>query len=188
MAVLFLLFNSGEHSVNQASSYIFLVIVVVAVVLLRLRFFPTKQKVQKLYEYKAKDHVMTESEAEFFKTLVEVAGDRYYVFPQVHLSAILDHKISGQGWKYAFGHINGKSVDYVLCDKTTLKPVYAVELDDKTHERTDRIERDVEVERIFQGVNIPLVRFSNYKNLSLTEIDQRFFDAHSQESLRSKST
>lgn len=63
---------------------------------------------------------MSNTEAEFFKKLQGVAGERYFVFPQVHLSALLDHKVKGQDWRIAFRHINGKSVDYVLCDKATL--------------------------------------------------------------------
>ena len=83
------------------------------------------------------------------------------MFPQVHLSALLDHKVKGQDWRIAFRHINGKSVDYVLCDKATLQPVYAIELDDYTHERRDRVARDSEVERMFKVANLPLVRFAN---------------------------
>lgn len=131
-----------------------------------------------IYQYTSKHSIMTRSEVDFFKMLIEVAGDRYHVFPQVHLSAILDHKIKGQNWKASFKHINGKSVDFVLCDKQSLVPLYAVELDDSTHQLPDRNIRDIEVERIFQAANLPLVRFSNYKSLSLEDIAQKFFEAH----------
>jgi len=138
-----------------------------------------KSRETAIYKYKSKDYIMTQSEVEFFKILINVAGDRYFAFPQVHLSAILDHKVPGQDWKPAFRHINGKSVDFVLCDKVTLKAVYAIELDDTSHESTVRQERDGEVERIFQDTDLPLVRFSNYKSLSQDEIAQRFYEAHS---------
>ena len=72
---------------------------------------------------------------------------------------------------FAFRHINGKSVDFVLCDKETLRPAYAIELDDLTYEQSDRRKRDVEVKRIFEEANLPLVRFKN-KNISETEIIQ----------------
>ncbi|OIP86136.1 hypothetical protein COV88_03540 [Candidatus Saccharibacteria bacterium CG11_big_fil_rev_8_21_14_0_20_41_19] len=133
---------------------------------------------KKVYQYQAKEYFMTKSESEFFRMLVNVANDRYFIFPQAHLSAILDEKIKGQNWKYAFRHINGKSVDYVLCDKITLKPTYAVELDDYTHEYADRQERDKEVERMLQCAGIPLVRFSDYKTLNQEDIAKRFFEAH----------
>jgi hypothetical protein len=67
-----------------------------------------------IYNYYAKQYFITKSENDFFRMLNSVAGDRYFIFPQVHLSAILDEKIKGQNWKAAFKHINEKSVDYVL--------------------------------------------------------------------------
>ncbi|MFZ2125535.1 MAG: DUF2726 domain-containing protein [Candidatus Saccharimonadales bacterium] len=130
-----------------------------------------------IYKYQVKQYFMTKSENDFFRMLNNIASDRYFIFPQVHLSAILDEKIKGQNWKAAFKHINGKSVDYVLCDKQTLKPVYAVELDDYTHTYKNRQERDQEVERIFQSASIPLVRFNDYKTLSQEDISKRFIEA-----------
>ena len=96
----------------------------------------------------------------------------------MHLSALFDHKVKGQDWKFAFRHINGKSVDYVLCDRSTLTPVYAIELDDFTHSRSDRIERDSEVERIFRQAQLPLVRFNN-KNVSESDIIRALTNAKS---------
>ena len=138
-----------------------------------------KRKVFKngVYKYTPRDSLMTRSEGDFFWQLDNIAGDRYFIFPQVHLSALLDHHVKGQDWKYAFSHINGKSVDYVLCSKTTLQPMYAVELDDNSHDQDDRIRRDTEVERIFNEANIPLVRFRDYKALTEDEIVNAFANA-----------
>ena len=130
-----------------------------------------------IYKYQAKPYFMTKAENDFFRMLVNVAGDRYFIFPQAHLSALLDEKVKGQNWKAAFKHINGKSVDFVLCDRQTLKPVYAVELDDYTHNYPNRQERDQEVERMFQAAGIPLVRFNNYKSLTEEEVARQFFNA-----------
>lgn len=113
---------------------------------------------------------MTTSETSFFWKLQNVVDSRYLVFPQVHLSALLNHRVVGQDWKRAFYHINAKSVDYVLCSKTTLQPVYAIELDDPSHQREDRVRRDIEVERIFDEANIPLVRFRNVDTLTDEDI------------------
>lgn len=130
------------------------------------------------YAYTVKPLLMTRIEADFFLKLEDAVSERYYVFPQVHLSAILDHKVNGQDWGYAFKHINGKSVDYVLCDKNTLMPAYAIELDDYTHGRKDRIERDIEVERIFKQALLPLVRFKSV-DVSSQDIVQSLMNANS---------
>ena len=98
--------------------------------------------------------------------LLEAVGNEYHVYPQVHLSAIIDHKVEGQNWKAAFSHINGKSVDFVICDKRNFRPLAGIELDDKTHEARSRQLRDVEVERIFveAGLNLIRVPSSEAKN------------------------
>jgi very-short-patch-repair endonuclease len=113
---------------------------------------------------------MSRAEHEFFDILVDITKDQYYVFPQIHLSTILDNKVVGQNWKGAFRHIDEKSVDYVICDKAYIKPLLAIELDDKTHEQSNRKIRDGEVERILSNANLPLLRFGNNGYFNKEEI------------------
>ncbi len=113
------------------------------------------------YAYKHKDFLMSHAESSFFKKLEDAVGEKYYIFPQVHLSSIVDQKVVGQNWKAALSHIDRKSVDFVLCDKINCKPLLAIELDDYSHEREDRIIRDTEVERILQQAHLPLLRFKD---------------------------
>lgn len=42
----------------------------------------------------------------------------------------------------------------------------AIELDDWSHQRTDRQERDQEVERILAGAAMPLLRITSLENLA----------------------
>ncbi|EFH8375491.1 DUF2726 domain-containing protein [Escherichia coli] len=49
------------------------------------------------------------------------------------------------------------SQTYLLCDKTDLKPLLAIELDDKSHQREDRIARDKLVDGIFKAVGLPVI-------------------------------
>lgn len=163
------------------TTYVILAVIFVAVVaVLGVKFSSGSEKRKVLknnkYAYYAKNSIMTRTEAEFFKKLNSAVSERYLVFPQVHLSALLDHRVKGQDWRIAFRHINGKSVDFVLCDKITLQPAYALELDDFTHGRNDRVERDIEVERIFKGAQIPLVRFKD-ANVSSDAIIQALSNA-----------
>lgn len=159
---------------------IIVVIVFIAIIIfVKLSGSKEKRKVHKnnVYAYIAKDIPMTVTEADFFHKLTVAVDERYFVFPQIHLSAILRSTAYGQEGNYAFRHINGKSVDYVLCDKETLRPAYAVELDDYTHSQPARRKRDAEVERIFAEADLPLVRFKN-KNVSAQEIIDSLMRAH----------
>lgn len=147
---------------------------IVAGIGLALPFFlgDKNQKKKSLYNYKRKDFLMSRAEHEFFDILVEAVGGQYYVFPQVHLPTILDHKTKGQNWKGARGSIDRKSVDFVICDKAYIKPLLAIELDDRSHEREDRKKRDEGVERILNEAGLPLLRFGNNGSFNKEEIKQ----------------
>jgi hypothetical protein len=135
---------------------------------------PEKEEIKKklLYKYTRKDFLISRPEHEFIDILFEILGDKYYIFTQVHLPTILDHKVVGQNWKGAFSHINGKSVDFVVCDKAYIKPLLAIELDDKSHEREDRIERDGVVEQMLKEAGMPLLRFGNNGSFNKDEINR----------------
>lgn len=167
--------NSSDYGI-----IFFILVIIVAIVCAWFRHKLTKNRlgnpddIPNRYHYRAKRAIMTPKEEFTFRRLVETFERKFYVIPQVHLATLLDFEITGQNWYGAFQHINRKSVDYVLLNKETLRPVCAVELDDYTHERKDRQKRDIEVERIFKEANIPLVRLKSVKDLSNREIVQIF--------------
>ncbi len=127
----------------------------------------TKTKIQ--YHYNKKSYLMTKRENDFFKRLEQIFGQKFYIFPQVHLDAILDHKVKNQNWKAALNKIQRKSIDYVFYDKQTMMLRFAIELDDSTHDQLNRQKRDQEVEMILKQAGIKLIRFRNI-NLSDQEI------------------
>ena len=137
------------------------------------------------YKYYAKSYVMTSRENECFKILNEIFSSKWFVVPQVHLSALLDYRVKGQNWNAAFRHINGKSVDFVLIGKESYKVICVIELDDSTHSRPHRIERDAEIERIFKEARIPLARISKFESMTKPEIAKIVTDAINENSIRS---
>ena len=154
-------------------TFLILVCLVVLVLVGIVSFIqnPSKQVIEKSpYQYLAKKYFLTRAEQACFNALTAAVGNEYYVFAQVHLDSILNEEMRGQNWKGARAHINQKSVDFLLCDKTDISPKLAIELDDKSHERADRKERDSEVERILKEAGIPLLRLQNHGNLDVTEL------------------
>lgn len=119
------------------------------------------KKLPAKYQYRLRKTIATPVEVRFYHMAKTVCGGNLEVFPQVHLSSILSHEIKGQSWKGAFRRINGKSVDFLLCHPQSLRPIAAIEIDDKTHLRLDRIERDNFVNGIFQEAGIPLIRIDD---------------------------
>lgn len=121
---------------------------------------------KKIYNYRRKQFFMTKPEHAFYKELVQLVGNDYFVFAQVHLPTIIDEKIVGQDWRASRAHINRKSIDFVLCDKEYISPKLAIELDDWSHARPDRQERDGEVERILAEAGMPLLRVTDTQGLA----------------------
>jgi very-short-patch-repair endonuclease len=131
------------------------------------------EKEKPKYRYTRKQFFLTRAEHECYDALVAAVGDKYHIFAQVHLPTILDNKVKGQDWRAALAHINRKSVDFVLCDKAYISPKLAIELDDKSHERPDRQERDKEVECILADAGVPLLRLENKGHFDPQELAQR---------------
>ena len=154
-----------------------LVIIVVVAVQLISKNTKKKDKSSTIYRYGRKDFFMNRAEHEFFDVLTEVVGSSYYVFPQVHLSTILEHRIKGQDWRAAFRRINGKSVDFVICDKAYIKPLIAIELDGRSHDIESVQQRDASVEDIFEKADLRLVRFANHGSPDREEVKRRVSEA-----------
>ena len=125
------------------------------------------------YNYNRRNFFMTKAEHEFYDSLGQAVGHEYRIFAQVHLPTLVDEKVKGQDWRAARAHINRKSVDFVLCDKEYLSPKLAIELDDSSHERSDRQERDKEVERILARAGVPLLRIGNDQNYNAESLTQK---------------
>jgi very-short-patch-repair endonuclease len=130
-------------------------------------------KIKKEYYYARKQFFMSRAENSFYKGLVQAVGNEYAIFAQVHLPTIVDEKIQGQDWLAARTRIDRKSVDFVLCDKEYLHPKLVIELDDATHERPDRQERDRFVESVLVMAKLPILRIKYSENLNSIQLGER---------------
>lgn len=130
----------------------------------------THAKTSVTYRYKTKEYIMTSRERAFYRRLFSVVGREFLIFPQIHLSTLFAHDEYRQNYKGALSTIQRKSVDYVLCD-TEFRVRCAIELDDETHQRSDRVERDVFVNQLFRDAGLPLVRVA--ANSAMSDDDLR---------------
>lgn len=158
---------------NKQLIFVGFIIVVFMVIAMARPLFEAGPAEKKKYQYKRKNFFLTRAEHECFDALVAAVGNDYHIFAQVHLPTLLDHKVTGQNWRGALSHVSQKSVDFVLCDKKYISAQIAIELDDKTHERPDRQERDEEVERILKGAGIPLLRIENHGSFNASDLAQK---------------
>lgn len=116
---------------------------------------------------------MTIAEENFYKKLTSALHNNFIIVPQAHLSMIFNHTVYGQNWRGAFSVINGKSIDFLIIDRGTFQPLLGIELDDSSHERHNRQERDKIVNAIFKQTNLPLIHFSTGEWNTPSDINQK---------------
>ena len=109
------------------------------------------------YPYKLTRSLLTSAEAAFYAALCMAAGRKYVVFPKVRL-ADLCQDLDRWADIRAFNQVSSKHVDFVLCDAKTFRPVLVVELDDRSHLRTQRRDRDALVDSVFHTMGLGVYR------------------------------
>ncbi len=115
------------------------------------------------YPYAAR-HLLTKREYRFYLLLREVADEYHCIIcPKVGVKDLLSVTDQRQYMKY-FHKIAQKHVDFVICDQD-LYVLFAIELDDSTHETRDARKRDHLKDKAFAAAGIPLKR--------ITEIDKK---------------
>ena len=150
--------------------YLFFCIIFVIITFFVISDSSTKKKKQE-YKYYFKKSVKTDREKIFYHKLLFAVGDKYLVFPQIHLSSIFSQYVKGQSFSAAFKKVNSISVDYIIVDKVTLDTLLAIELDDKTHNSKKAYDKDIEKDNLFKSINLPLIRFDSIK-ISNEEINK----------------
>lgn len=118
---------------------------------------PDNAKVEPNLPYRKKQYFLTNNEHNFLHSIERIVENKYYVFPQVHFSEIICADGQQNFRNPYFQKIVYKSADFVLFDKQTVLPVLVIEVDDSTHNRSDRVERDDFINSVLEKCGIPIV-------------------------------
>lgn len=122
-------------------------------------------------KYKAVQKIFTPSEQKFYHHLQQAVGDEFYIFAKVRAADVLlpVNAKDRSRWQSAFNKIACKHFDYVLCD-AELSIVGAIELDDASHRRADRVQRDAFIEWACKSAGVPLIRIKTAKKYDIKEL------------------
>lgn len=107
--------------------------------------------------YRLRDDFLSAAELSFYRVLASAVGNRAVICPKVNLADVFFVVRPNENQSFR-NKIDRKHVDFLLCDPTTMKPVCGVELDDSSHARRDRQDRDEFVDQVFHVAGLPLVR------------------------------
>lgn len=126
--------------------------------------------------YGKRDDFLSAAEISFFHVLQTILTDGHYLLTKVNLGDLFFVRQPHEN-KGARGRISQKHVDFVICDSSTMEPVLAVELDDRSHEREDRKQRDQLVDRVFAAAGLPILHIPAAKGYVTHDI-QAQLSAH----------
>jgi len=119
--------------------------------------------------YGLRDEFLTPAELSFYRVLRNLVRKRAVVLAKVRLADLFYVARPNEN-RGAFNRIAQKHVDFLLCEPKTMQPLCAIELDDSSHNRRRRRERDAFVDEAFAVANLPLVHIQarhEYKTADL---------------------
>ncbi|MDR2406888.1 MAG: DUF2726 domain-containing protein [Bacteroidales bacterium] len=111
-------------------------------------------------------NILSENENEFYNILKNNFPN-LNVFAQVALPAFIETK--NYKLRNYFRHYY---IDFILCNSKG-NIILVIELDDNTHKKQKRIERDIKINTIFSNTNIPFLRIKSQKNYNPIFIKQK---------------
>lgn len=116
--------------------------------------------------YSKRKNAITLNELKLYKILIEIAQElNLILFSQVSLYNIVkinENLPKSTKYKY-FNKISSKSIDFVLVDKENCEIKLCIELDDSTHNQNKRKKRDEFINKLFEDLEINLIRYPVYK-------------------------
>ncbi|MGY8749882.1 MAG: DUF2726 domain-containing protein [Pirellulales bacterium] len=156
-----------ESLINWWPFWLGLSILVAVILLMQIWALPRN------LPYLARGQLVTKSELKFYKSLSKAVQDDFQIFAMVRIADLLRVEKGNKHRRKWLNKILAKHIDFVLCDPGSLKPLVCLELDDVSHQRPDRIERDKFVNLAFKSAQLPLLRIptqTEYKSREIREL------------------
>lgn len=122
-----------------------------------------------VYPYKVRDHFLSNAELSFYHVLSSVVSNKATICVKVRLADILYTSRPNEN-QASRNRIQQKHLDFLLCNPKTMQPILGIELDDSSHSRADRIERDGFIDKAFEAASLPIIHIKNQNSYNTQEI------------------
>ena len=107
--------------------------------------------------YQRADSLLSKAERSLFGVLQGAVAGGCLVMAKVRLADLVSVRRGTQGRQGHLNRILAKHVDFVLCDTATVRPLLVIELDDASHSRADRRDRDAFVDAALAAAGLPIL-------------------------------
>lgn len=123
--------------------------------------------------YRMRDDFLSSAEKSFYHVIKGMMGNTFTICTKVSLADIF-FVIRPNENMSAYNRINRKHVDFLICESREMKPLFAIELDDSSHNRSDRMERDAFVDEVFDTAELPLIHIPVRASYNTNELGHIF--------------
>lgn len=107
--------------------------------------------------YRLSQRFLSPAELSFYKVLRQILPREFAIAVKPRLGDMLFVPRAAKGRWALQNKIQSKHVDFVICDELTMTPKLVVELDDKSHDRADRRDRDEFVDKAFTAAGLSVL-------------------------------
>jgi hypothetical protein len=125
--------------------------------------------------YEAHEKLFTDAERSFLGVLEKAVGEHAKVFGKVRVGDVLQPKkgLSRSQNQTARNKVDRKHFDYVLCDPEDLAFKAVIELNDKSHQKADRNQRDRFLQEACDHSGIPMIQVDAKASYSINDLKQK---------------
>jgi very-short-patch-repair endonuclease len=147
------------------------------IVKMRNKIQNEKDKVENIpWPLGVNENLITNAERSFMGVLKIFTGDQYMIFPKVNLNDVLfiQKGTAPKLRQNIQNRINRKHLDFLLLDANTFKPVYAIELDDSSHQSVSAQRRDLVKDKALKDAGLRMIRIPAKATYTHTDIVAAF--------------
>jgi hypothetical protein len=125
------------------------------------------------FPYKKASELLSPAERTFYDMVRLAVGGRYTIFAKVRMRDVLFLQKGTSGYQAALNKVAQKHLDFVLCAPDSAAPELVIELDDRSHQRPDRQDRDAFVDNVLKTAGLSILHIparSGYNQKELADL------------------
>ncbi|WP_052713086.1 DUF2726 domain-containing protein [Pseudoalteromonas rubra] len=108
--------------------------------------------------YEVVGSVLSPAEISFYKVLQSILTDEAIVLSKMRVADVMLPVTSDKSlWQVSFNKISRKHFDFVICKSTDMSVIAVVELNDKSHNKKNRQDRDEFLQQACDSAALPIV-------------------------------
>jgi len=120
--------------------------------------------------YVTRKSLLSKAEVAFHKVLLEAVPEAP-IFPKVRVADVMD---AAERWSGDFLRISQKHFDWVLCHPVSFEPLVAIELDDSSHQWSEKQRKNDQVkDDAAREAGIVLLRFPWQRDYDVAQVRER---------------